>query len=84
MRFYYGLKGEIMGYLSTRQASEKWGISARRIQILCVEGRIPGAIRIGTIWGIPCDAMKPKDARIKGGRYIKGDKHSKNPGGGKS
>ena len=60
-----------MGFLTTTQASEKWGISSRRIQILCAEGRIQGAMRIGMIWAIPEDAEKPKDARIKSGRYIR-------------
>lgn len=60
-----------MSFLSTTQASKKWGISSRRIQILCSEDRIPGATRIGSIWAIPDDAEKPKDARIKSGRYIK-------------
>lgn len=36
-----------MNYLSVSQTAEKWGISTRRIQILCGEGRIPGAMRIG-------------------------------------
>ena len=35
------------------------------------EGRVLGAIRIGTVWGIPEDAEKPVDARIKSGKYIK-------------
>ena len=60
-----------MKYLSITQTAERWGISTRRIQILCGEGRVPGAIRIGTVWGIPEDAEKPADARIKNGRYIK-------------
>lgn len=60
-----------MGYLSTAQIAKRWGISARRIQILCVEGRIPTAIRIGRTWAIPDDAEKPIDARIKSGKYIK-------------
>ena len=30
-----------------------------------------GAIRIGSVWGIPEDAEKPADARIKNGKYIK-------------
>ena len=60
-----------MVFLSTKQASDKWGISSRRIQILCAEGRIEGAIRIGNIWAIPDDAKKPKDARVKSGKYIK-------------
>ena len=60
-----------MKYLSIAQTAERWGISTRRIQILCGEGRVPGAIRIGTVWGIPEDAEKPADARIKNGKYIK-------------
>ena len=58
-----------MKYLSIAQTAECWGISTRRIQILCSEGRVPGAIRIGTVWGIPEDAAKPADARIKNGKY---------------
>ena len=60
-----------MSYLSVSQTAEKWGISTRRIQILCGEGRIPGAMRIGAFWAIPDNAEKPTDARIKNGKYIK-------------
>ena len=60
-----------MEYLSIRQTSEKWGISIRRIQVLCVENRIPGATKIGSYWDIPADAEKPNDERIKSGKYIK-------------
>ena len=41
-----------MKYLSIAQTAERWGISTRRIQILCGEGRVPGAIRIGSVWGL--------------------------------
>jgi len=54
-----------MEYLSINQTSEKWGISVRRIQVLCAEDRIPGATRIGSYWAIPADAEKPTDERIK-------------------
>ena len=60
-----------MEYLSISQVAEKWGLSVRRIQTLCVTGRIPGATKIGSYWAIPVDAEKPKDERIKTGRYIK-------------
>lgn len=60
-----------MTYFSIAQTAEKWGISPRRIQILCGEGRIPSVIRIGRTWAIPDDALKPADARIKSGKYIK-------------
>lgn len=60
-----------MEYISISQAAEKWGITPRRIQVLCKQERIPGATRIGFVWAIPKDAEKPKDARVKSGKYIK-------------
>lgn len=60
-----------MEYLSIRQMAEKWGLSARRINVLCVEGRIKGATKIGSYWAVPADAEKPSDARIKSGRFVK-------------
>ena len=48
-----------MEYLSIKQTSEKWGISVRRIQVLCSKNRIPGATKIGSYWAIPADAEKP-------------------------
>ncbi|MGD9676929.1 MAG: Fic family protein [Vulcanibacillus sp.] len=52
-----------MKYMSTKEVSEKWGISDRRIRVLCNEGRIEEAIKIGRNWSIPADAVKPVDAR---------------------
>lgn len=60
-----------MNYLSIRQTAEKWNLSKRRVQILCAEDRINGAIRIDSTWAIPADAQKPADARIKSGKYRK-------------
>ena len=45
-----------MSYLSILETAKKWGISKRRVQVLCSENRIPGAIRIGNYWAIPEDA----------------------------
>lgn len=56
-----------MEYLSIRQTSEKWGISVRKIQVLCSDNRIPGATKIGSYWAIPVNAEKPNDERIKSG-----------------
>ena len=61
-----------MEYLSISQTAEKWGITRRRVQRLCVEGRISGATKIGSYWAIPVDAEKPRDERIKSGKYVKG------------
>ena len=60
-----------MKYLSTFEIAEKWGISPRRVGILCNQDRIPGAQRAGSRWIIPEDAEKPTDARIKSGKYRK-------------
>ena len=60
-----------MKYLSTFEAAEKLGVSPRRVGVLCNENRIPGAQRAGCRWIIPENAEKPKDARIKSGKYIK-------------
>ncbi len=62
-----------MEYMTIQDASEKWGISSRRIQVLCSEGRLPGAVKFGRQWAIPADLDKPADARIKTGKYRKGD-----------
>lgn len=60
-----------MEYLSISQVTEKWGIKQRRIRTLCTEGRIPGAYKVGTYWLIPENAEKPKDERIRSGKYAR-------------
>ena len=36
---------------------------------MCSEGRIKGAVRFGNIWMIPKGAERPKDRRVKTGKY---------------
>ena len=62
-----------MEYITIQEAAKKWGISSRRIQVLCFEGRLEGSRKFGRQWAIPADCSKPIDARIKSGKYIKGD-----------
>ena len=52
-------------YITVKQAAEKWGISDRRVRILCSEGKISGAMREGRSWMVPSDAKKPQDGRFK-------------------
>ena len=52
-------------YITVKEAAAKWGISDRRIRVLCSEGKIPGAFRGGRGWKIPVDAEKPADRRFK-------------------
>lgn len=58
-------------YMTIKEASEKWGIGDRRINTLCLEGRVDGAMKFGREWAIPRSATKPTDARIKSGKYVK-------------
>lgn len=60
-------------FISTTEAGKRWGLSNRRVAVLCTEGRIPGAQKIGNTWMLPEDSEKPNDARIKSGKYIKKD-----------
>ena len=53
-------------FMTTREASEKWNITERRINVLCKEGRIPGAYKDNKRWLIPNEAEKPADKRLKG------------------
>lgn len=59
----------IEGYMNIKEAAEKWEISPRRIQVLCSEGRIDGASKLGREWAIPIDADKPTDNRVTSGKY---------------
>ena len=66
-----------MEYLSISQTAKKWGISTRRIQTLCVIGRVDGTIKIGSYCAIPADLNKPEDKPKNNGKYVrkgKGDR----------
>ena len=60
-----------MEYMTLKEAGENWGISALQISSYCVSGRIPGAVKMATLWLIPKDAKKPVDGRTKQGRALK-------------
>lgn len=52
------------GYMTNKEAAEKWGISIRQVQNHCKNGRISGVQKVGTNYLIPIDAIKPKYAYI--------------------
>ncbi len=52
-----------MKFISAQDAADKWGISKRRVQVLCASSRIENAVRIGNMWVLPETAEKPTDAR---------------------
>ena len=59
------IEGICMEYLNITETAQKWGISSRRLQTLCLNGKIAGATRFGKVWMIPKDAQKPIDGRTK-------------------
>lgn len=59
-----------MEYMKVKEASKKWGISERRVRILCEQGKIDGLTRQGRSYLIPADAMKPIDGRTMRGKVI--------------
>lgn len=46
-----------MRYMTCNEAHELWGITTRRIQQMCKNGDIEGAIKQGKSWVIPCDIV---------------------------
>ena len=52
-----------MDLMTTSEMAKVWGISSRRVALLCSQGRVEGAIKKGKTWLIPSDAQKPKDPR---------------------
>ena len=52
-----------MDYFTSIEMSKVWGISSRRVALLCSEGRVPGAEKKGKTWLIPKDAKKPENPR---------------------
>ena len=42
-----------MDYMTLKEAGEKWGVTPRWINYYCSAGRIPGAVKMGTVWLIP-------------------------------
>ncbi len=60
-----------MTYMKVSEAAEKWGITARRVRVLCEQGRIAGVERKGNLYMIPEDAERPIDARTYGKNGVK-------------
>lgn len=51
-----------MDYMICNEAAERWGITSRRIQQMCKNGDIKGAVKDGKSWLIPRDATCPSSA----------------------
>lgn len=63
-----------MEYVTPKEKAFEWGITQRRVEVLCGAGRIPGTYRLGRVWAIPKDAEKPLDGRTRSAKVQrKGD-----------
>lgn len=68
---FFKWKGYSMEYLNITQTAEKRGISPRRLQTLCANGKIEGATRFGKAWMIPKTIQKPIDGRTRASKENK-------------
>ena len=70
------MRGTIMnGYIQAGEIAKRWDISIRQVQILCKAGKIDGAVKFGTTWAIPENAVKPtRTGKLKPGRKPKTSK----------
>lgn len=57
------------GYATIREIAERWGLTNRRVQKMCEEGKIPGVTKFGRAWVLPADAVRPVDERLTTGEY---------------
>jgi hypothetical protein len=60
-----------LNLMSSKQASELWGITDRQVQSLCSQGKVKNATKLGRAWLIPKDAPKPIDGRTKAAKQSK-------------
>ena len=63
----------LLDYLKVKQIAEQWGISDRRVRVLCEQGKIEGVIRHGRAYLIPSNAVKPVDGRTLRSMDIKSE-----------
>ena len=60
-----------MDWITTKEASVLWRITTRRVQILCDNGKVQGATKLGDMWVIPKGTPKPIDGRTKAAKENK-------------
>lgn len=52
-----------MNLITAAEAATRWGVTPRRVQGLCKEGKIKGAMRWGRTWMIPAHAVLPGSSK---------------------
>ena len=59
------VRGSDIDYITLKKANERWGVSARQRNYYCATNRIPGAVKMATLWFIPRNTKYPVDGRLK-------------------
>jgi hypothetical protein len=67
------MEGRFTDYKTAKEASQEWDITTRQVTTYIEEKRIPGAIKVGTLWLIPKEAAKPADRRYTKNRNKESD-----------
>jgi len=60
-----------MEWVTAKEISLIWGITVRRVQILCDNNKVDGAQKLGNMWVIPKGTPKPVDGRTKAAKSQK-------------
>ena len=60
-----------MEWITAKEAGESWGMTKRRAQFLCANGKVNGARKLGNIWVVPKGTQKPIDGRTKAAKQNK-------------
>ena len=60
-----------MDYMTLKEAAEKLGVTARRVNYEWAGGRLPGAVKMAGVWLLPKTAEKPLDGRTKQGKELR-------------
>ncbi|MDR1677677.1 MAG: DNA-binding protein [Deltaproteobacteria bacterium] len=80
MKFFFSEVLFVNGYVRAEDLTKKWNVTVRQIQMLCKAGKIDGAVKFGTTWAIPEDALKPtRSTKFKPGRKPKKSNQDEGP-----
>ena len=61
-----------MELMTVAEAAIIWGLTKRRVQVMCETGLIKDAKRLGNMWVFPKDTIKPVDGRTKAAKINRG------------
>jgi len=62
------------GFITAKEAAEKWNVTNRQVQMWCKNKMLDGAVMFGSSWAIPETVEKPtRTKNFKPGRKPKDD-----------